>query len=121
MCPPPPACAPSLHSPQVFRYAACSPSCFVLALVYVERLGFHCVSPKSVHRVVRCCARRGAGAEARRGTCAHTPRPPTPPFPPPQVLAACLVATKWLDDSVHANSYWAKARPPKKPNPLFSL
>ena len=64
---------------RIFRYANCSPACYVLAFIYLERLVAADrqlrVPALSVHRLISTCV---------------------------------LVATKFLDDSYYNNSYFAK-------------
>jgi Cyclin len=74
-----PAVALDAYLSRIFRYANCSPACYVLAFIYLERLveadaGLR-ITALSVHRLISTCV---------------------------------LVATKFLDDSYYNNSYFAK-------------
>ena len=74
-----PAVALDAYLARIFRYANCSPACYVLAFIYLERLVAADprlrVTALSVHRLISTCV---------------------------------LVATKFLDDSYYNNCYFAK-------------
>lgn len=75
----PPAVPLAAYLARIFRYANCSPSCYVLAFIYLERLIQNDpqlrITSLSVHRLLS---------------------------------TAVLVATKFIDDSYYNNAYFAK-------------
>ena len=71
-------CLRSHFDPQIHKYASCSTECFVLALIYIDRLiqnNNFVLSELNVHRVV---------------------------------ITAILLAAKFFDDAYYNNAYYAK-------------
>mmetsp|Transcript_32757 Transcript_32757/g.53130 ORF Transcript_32757/g.53130 Transcript_32757/m.53130 type:complete len:214 (-) Transcript_32757:581-1222(-) len=75
----PPSIAIDSYLDRIFKYASCSSACFVLAMIYIERViarePSFTITSLNVHRVV---------------------------------VTSTLLANKFLDDLFYNNSYWAK-------------
>ncbi len=94
-----------MHASRIHRYARCSPSCFVLALIYIDRLiqrDDFVLSTLNVHRVVITSVMVAAkffddfyfnNAFYARVGGISTKEVPAPPPPP---SAAAAAASKWL-------------------------
>mmetsp|Transcript_18170 Transcript_18170/g.29853 ORF Transcript_18170/g.29853 Transcript_18170/m.29853 type:complete len:213 (-) Transcript_18170:264-902(-) len=75
----PPSIAIDSYLDRIFKYASCSSACFVLAMIYIERVmardpAFG-ITSLNIHRVM---------------------------------ITSVLLANKYLDDLFYNNSYWAK-------------
>lgn len=121
----PPRCAALLR---ILKYAACSPECFVLALVYIDRLIQQhnlVLSSFNVHRVIitryvlcrwagwaamlrRCRPFPPAGGCQVHCTCQHLALHTLAPKTCATPLHSVMLAAKFFDDHYYNNAFYAR-------------
>jgi hypothetical protein len=128
----PPAVPLAAYLARIFRYANCSPSCYVFAFIYLERLMQVRAAASAAQASKHHFLRQHPGGEhttavsaprAHRLFTQHTfPDSPVLPLPVQNdpslritalsvhrlLITAVLVAAKFLDDSYFNNAYYAK-------------